>query len=162
MRIRMALGVALALAAPAGAFDLTGTWTGKQTCGDFDGVATKFIPEGTATIQITQTGTAIVILVNNEDYYNGVGIDGTAKPETGRAYFVHCGTSDVPGAAGVGGFDETGSASVKTSESRGTGSFKGGSTFFSNEGRTGVCKWSYKRTSSTDPLLVSPCAPPAM
>jgi len=156
MRPSFALVAALALAAPAAAFDLTGTWEGKQTCGDFNGTAAKFtVPS--STIQITQVGTAIVMLVDGADYYNGVGIDATAKPETGRTYFVHCGTSDVPG-NGVDGFDETGSASVKTKDN-GSGSLKGGSTFYNNNVDVGVCKWTYKRTSTTNPNLTSPCAP---
>jgi hypothetical protein len=155
MRLVFALAAALCLAAPAAAFDLTGTWVGKQTCGAFDGTTTKFkIPD--SQLQITQVGSDIVMSVDGMEFYNAVGIDDTANPDRGHTYFAHCGTSSVPGSGGKD-FDETGSATVKV-KSNGDGTLKASSTFFNNTPEVAVCRWSYRRTSTTDPALVSPCA----
>ena len=112
------LPIALAaacLAQPAAAFDLTGTWEGKQTCkGLSAGEKTSF--SFPSMLRITQTGTELALKVVSDsgtDVYNGIGIDGALKPEAGEAYFVHCGTGDVP-AVGEDAFDESGRAVVKT------------------------------------------------
>jgi hypothetical protein len=152
MRLWLALAVAAVLAPPAAAFDLTGTWTGKQTCkGSSVGQKIKF--SFPSELLITQTGTDIVIHVVSDsgtDVYQSVAIDDLLKPENGAAYFVHCGTTDIPETGDE--FDENGRATVKT-KATGTGSFKGTSTFFNNEPEVASCKWSYKRTNPTDPAV---------
>jgi hypothetical protein len=155
MRPWLPLALAAAcLAHPAAAFDLTGTWEGKQTCKGSDGAKFSFVFP--TTLRITQTGTVLAMEVVSDagsDFYNGTGIDGTAKPENGEAYFVHCGTTFVP-ATGKEAFDETGRGIVKTKET-GSGSFKGTSNFYNGEPEVANCKWSYKRTLTADPAVLS-------
>ena len=158
--MRSALLFVLALAFPlsAHAFDLTGTWEGKYTCKGFDGEKYSFTVPG--TLEITQTGTVLALALpfdGGADAYNGVGIDDTAKPLQGAAYFVHCGVTDVPG-MGEGGLDETGFAKIKTKEN-GTGSFKATTTYYLGAPReVATCKWSYKRIDTADPVVPS-CLP---
>jgi hypothetical protein len=153
MRLWLALVAAAALAQPAAAFDLTGTWTGKQTCkGSSVGEKIKF--SFASELLITQTGGDLVIHVVSDsgtDVYQGAAIDDLVKPQNGAVYFVHCGTTDIPETGDQ--FDENGRASVKTKEAAGTGSLKGTSTFFNNEPEVASCKWSYKRTNATDPVV---------
>ena len=152
------LAALLALAAPSAAFDLTGTWAGKQTCRGFDGAGFSFkIAE--STLEIAQSGNDIALQVltsGTPDVYRGVGIDDVRNAERGQLYFVHCGTSDVPG-NGVDNFDETGIASVKT-RSNGSGSLRGFSTFFNTAPEFANCKWRYKRISTAAPK-VGTCDP---
>jgi hypothetical protein len=151
MRPWLPLALAVAwLSQPAAAFDLTGTWVGKQTCKSADG--TRFSFKIPSTLLISQNGSEIAMHVVTEggtDVYNGVGIDLADKPEGGDAYFVHCSTSDVPG-TGADAFDEAGRATVKAKET-GSGSFKATSTYFNTVPETGTCKWSYLRTDVVDP-----------
>ena len=84
------------------------------------------------------------------DVYNGIGIDGALNPLAGEAYFVHCGTSDVP-AVGQDAFDESGRAVVKTKAEIVGGSFVGTSSFYNDFPEVFSCKWSYKRTDAADP-----------
>lgn len=149
------LPIALAaacLAQPAAAFDLTGTWEGKQTCrGLSAGEKTSF--SFPSTLRITQTGTELALEVVSDagtDVYNGIGIDGALNPLAGEAYFVHCGTSDVP-AVGQDAFDESGRAVVKTKAEIVGGSFVGTSSFYNDFPEVFSCKWSYKRTDAADP-----------
>jgi hypothetical protein len=153
LRSWLAFTVAAVLAQPAAAFDLTGTWTGKQTCkGSSAGQKINFSFQ--SELLITQTGTDLNIHVVSDsgtDIYQSVAIDDLAKPENGAVYFVHCGTTDIPETGDD--FDESGRATVKTKEARGTGSLKGTSSFFNNEPEVASCKWSYKRTTTTDPAV---------
>lgn len=157
MRSWLAFAVAAALAQPAAAFDLTGTWTGKQSCKG-SAVGEKISFSFPSELLITQNGTDLNIHVVSDsgtDIYQSVGIDDLVKPENGAVYFVHCGTTDIPETGDE--FDENGRASVKTKEASGTGSFKGTSTFFNIEPVVASCKWSYKRTSTTDPAVKGGC-----
>jgi hypothetical protein len=155
--MRPLLPIALAaacLAQPAAAFDLTGTWEGKQTCKGLS-AGEKFSFSIPSTLLITQTDTTFNIHVVSDsgtDVYQGVGVDGTVNPVNGEAYFVHCGTTDVPETGDD--FDESGRAVVKTNET-GSGSFKGTSAFFNSAPEVASCKWSYKRVETTDPVVAA-------
>jgi hypothetical protein len=154
MRAAVLVVLALALPLPSLAIDLTGTWEGKYTCKGFEGEKFSFTVVG--TLEITQTGADLALRVAGVDEYNGVAIDDARKPETaGTAYFVHCGTSDVPG-TGLGGFDETGFAKLKANASGG-GSFKATTNAFFSEAPIGAgnCKFSFKRTSTDDPGVLA-------
>jgi hypothetical protein len=152
MRPWLPLALAAALVAqPAAAFDLTGTWEGKQTCSG-SSAGEKFSFSIPSTLLITQTGTALNIHVVSEsgtDVYQGFGVDSVANPLNGDAYFVHCGTSDVPETGDD--FDESGRATVKTKEETVGGAFKGTSAFFNAAPEVASCRWSYKRTDAADP-----------
>jgi hypothetical protein len=162
MRAAVLIVLALALPLPSQAIDLTGTWEGKYTCKGFEGEKFSFTVVG--TLEITQTGAELALRVpfdGGADEYNGVAIDDARKPETaGAAYFVHCGTSEDPG-TGLEGFDETGFAKLKTNASGG-GSFKATTNAFFSEPPIGAgnCKFSFKRTSTVDPVVPAcPVAP---
>jgi hypothetical protein len=150
------LGLAFAaacLAQPAAAFDLTGTWEGKQTCrGLSAGEKTSFsIP---SQLRISQNGAELAIEVVSDsgtDVYNGAGVDNTLKPTAGEAYFVHCGMSDVPATGDA--FDESGRAVLRTNEETGGGTFTGTSSFYNDFPEVFTCKWSYRRTDVTDPQV---------
>lgn len=154
MRPWLPIAVAAAcLAQPAAAFDLTGTWEGKQTCSG-SSAGEKFSFSIPSTLLISQTDTTFNIHVVSDsgtDVYRGVGIDSVAKPVNGDAYFVHCGTTDEPETGDD--FDESGRATVKTKEETGVGAFKGTSAFFNAEPEVASCRWSYKRIEATDPAV---------
>jgi hypothetical protein len=152
MRPWLPLALAAVLAQSAGAFDLTGTWEGKQTCKGLS-AGEKFSFSIPSTLLITQAGPTFYIHVVSDsgtDVYQGYGVDGSANPVNGEAYFVHCGTTDVP--ENGDDFDESGRSVVKTKET-GSGSFKGTSAFFNAEPEVASCKWSYKRIETTDPMV---------
>jgi hypothetical protein len=158
MRAAVLVVLALVLPLPSQAIDLTGTWEGKYVCKGFEGDPFSFTVLD--NLEITQTTTELALRVG-PDVYNGVAIDDAVKPETaGAAYFVHCGTSEDPG-TGLGGFDETGFAKLKTNASGG-GSFKATTNAFFSETPLGAgnCKFTYKRTSATDPAVPACAAPP--
>lgn len=144
---------ALVLSGPAAAFDATGTWIGKQTCHGFDGAGFSFkLTE--STLEIMQTGSDLALQVVSTaatDVYRGVSIDAAGSALQGQLYFVHCGTSDVPG-SGVDQFDETGILAVKTKDN-GSGKLKGISTYFNTAPEFANCRWSYKRTSTSAPVV---------
>ena len=82
------------------AVDLTGSYVGKWSCKAFDGAKFK-VGNKAATMEITQTGSAIAVHIDSpsapfgEFFYNGTVIEDTAKPEKGEAVFFQCGTSDL-------------------------------------------------------------------
>jgi hypothetical protein len=149
------LAALLATAVPCEALDLTGTWVGKQTCRGFDGQNFSF-KLSESTVEILQTGSdvALQVLTDAEpDVYRGVAIDDSGNSAQGGVYFVHCGTSDVPG-NGVDNFDETGILSART-KSNGSGKLKGASNYFNTAPEFAGCKWSYKRISTMPPVVGS-------
>jgi hypothetical protein len=146
---------ALLAAVPCGAIDLTGTWVGKQTCRGFDGANFAF-KLSESTVEIVQTGNdvALQVLTDAEpDVYRGVAIDDVRNSAKGGVYIVHCGTSDVPG-SGIDNFDETGILSAAT-KSNGSGKLKGASNYFNTAPEFAGCRWSYKRISTTQPVVGS-------
>ena len=154
MRVRTSL-VAVAYAAllgaafpPAvGALDMTGTWEGKQNCKDYDGQ--KIIEHGVpATALISQSGDTMTMGVNNFDHYNGHAFTDSKNADKGETVFNACGTDDLPVSGVPTG--EIVRAKVSTKPSTGKGSFSALS-IFENTGALGTCKWSFKRTSTTDP-----------
>jgi hypothetical protein len=138
----------------AQAYDLTGTWTGKWTCKGFDGE--KFTTENkTAVMRISQPGggNAIYVDLDNGGFrYNGEAIPDTAKPEKGDAVFIACPTDNDP----LSGIEsEMVRATVKTKAGTFKASFKALSIFEDEFVGVGTCKYSLKRTSTTDPGVVA-------
>jgi hypothetical protein len=157
MRSLLLLMLALAFPLSAQAFDLTGTWEGKYTCKGSDG--SNFTYSVPTILEITHVGTEIRAQFPFDmgaDVYAGFSIDDDRKPlDKGVAYFIHCGMTDAPG-SGENGYDET--AFVRaTTKSNGGGTLKGSTVFFVSDPPPEVssCKWSYKRTSTTDPAVPS-------
>ncbi len=146
----LALALAALVVTPpaAHAFDLTGTWIGKWSCKGFDG--SKFTDANkTSTLRLTQTGNVINADLDNGDFhYNGGMIADTTKPEKGEAVFLSCGTDNVPLS---GSEAEIIRAAVKTKSGTFKASFKGTSIFENEQGDVGSCKYTFKRTDSTNP-----------
>jgi hypothetical protein len=143
-----------------GSVFLTGTWTGKITCkGFFDGAKESFplFP----TITISQSGLDIAMRLSYsdgppEDYSGRLNPDPKKPLQKAEFAVVACGTNDQVGDATNQKFDEVGrmATSVKGfPEIKGT--FKGLSIFsdYGTPAAADTCKWSFKRTATTDPNL---------
>jgi hypothetical protein len=136
----------------ARAFDATGTWTGAYSCAEFNGVKSK-AGNKASTIEITQTGTVLAMTLNGSFHYNGAVIPDVKKPELqGELVFIQCGTDNVPLAGAQG---EIGRATVKTKANTPKASFKALSIFEDPTILDGTCKYSFKRTDTTDPSVTA-------
>lgn len=154
----VALSVLLAVATPAVAFDLTGTWTGTRKCKFFDaGVKSKVDREG--TVSITQVGNAVGFdsAIGSTHLYFGIANFGTEKPDKGELSLRHCRdhVDTTP-------FDAVGRFTVKTK----TGKVKAtiaGITIIANDDVAspshGTCKWKVTRTATADPGVPTSCGP---
>jgi len=150
-----------ALAAPAGAFDVTGTWSGTRKCQDlFGGAKAKF--NEPATLHISQSGNAIgievVIAGADTTNYTALANFPAAKPDKGEFAMIHCGTNDIVGDDPA--FDAIGRMQVSTK----TGKVKAkitGTSIFSDPGTAtpglGTCKWSLTRVDAADSLVSTVC-----
>jgi len=158
----LALTLTAALAAPAAAFDLTGTWTGTRKCQDlFSGVKEKF--NEPATLRITQTGNfigiAVAITNGGTTSYTALANFAAAKPDTGEFAMIHCGTNDIVGDDLA--FDAIGRMQVATKAGKLKAKIKG-TSFFSDTSTAspalGTCKWSLTRIDGADPVVPQFCA----
>ena len=81
-RFGMAVAACLALGAPAAAFDLSGTWTGKVTCkGTFDG--TPQATTSTSTLLIEDGGSTLDLAVDGV-HYSGASYPAPGRPQKGQ------------------------------------------------------------------------------
>ena len=138
---------ALATATSASAIDLTGTWSGKYTCTQFDGSSSKVTSPPDSVLLIVQTGGTLSAIIDDGSggTYRGATIDATAKPdEQGEAVFNACGTDAVPFS---GGTSELVRLKVKVDPDKGTGTLSGVS-YFETPTFMLTCKLKYKRTST--------------
>jgi hypothetical protein len=157
----LALTMTAALAAPAAAFDVTGTWAGTRKCQDlFGGTKEKF--KEPATLRITQSGNEIGIAVEitgaGTTNYAGLANFPAAKPDKGEFAMIHCGTNDILGDDPA--FDAIGRMRASTK----TGKVKAkitGTSIFSDPGTAtpglGTCKWSLTRVDAGDPVVSTVC-----
>jgi len=153
MRLALLALHALGAAAPAAALDITGTWLGKYTCTEYDGTVTKFTVKGDV-MAITQTGD--VFAVDSLSQFSGVSIADAKKPlSKGEVKISNCNTD----ASISNGGDEIARLKAKVDRTKGKGKLKG-SSIYTGPGWFGVCKWSYKLTSTTDPGATG-CPAPA-
>jgi hypothetical protein len=146
-----------ALAPAAGAFDLTGTWTGKWSCQGFDGSSFKSSNKQ-STIAITQTGanTFAANVDGGQFFYNGGAIPDAGAPDTkGEAALLQCGTDNIPFATSEG---EILRVRVKVNPASGAGSLKGLSVIETDFSEVLTCKYSYKRVDTADPNVLD-CTP---
>lgn len=146
-------------ATQAAAVDMTGTWEGEAVCkGFFNGQ--KFKETFPGNVLITQSGADL-----NLDFagflYNGGIINDAKKPDNkGEGSFIFCGTTAEP----LGDFNETGHLKVQIGANKST--FKATSVYtFPIAGAVNTvatCKWTFTRTSTTDPgvpdCFVAPAA----
>ena len=148
--------LAVALAAPSvHAFDASGSWAGQYSCKLFNGTSSQ-VKTNPSTLTIAQSGTSVVVSLDNTVSYDGYAIDdlkkGTVK---GAVFLTRCGTDNLP----AQGNAEILRAAVKVSATAGTGTLAGVSVFDGDLGtgngqQFGTCKYKYKRTSKTSPKLV--------
>ena len=147
-------GLLLGLVVPqAHAFDLTGTWQGKQVCKftTADGKEKQVFRDDVLTM--TQIGTEVRIYMASLDFlYTGLAFANAANPNKGAVGFRLCGLSDNTTTAG-----EMGRAKVRAEPFTLNGKFVATSIYADNE-EVDTCKWKYHRISTEDPG-VSACSP---
>ena len=151
------LAIALAsivAAAPAGAIDLTGTWTGSVTCKLFglDGESSteKFKDSALVIAQTGETFDAELDLLA----LRGATIDAAADgARRGQAVLLACDADAVPLDGGVNEFVQL---KAKVDAEKGTGTLTGVSLFEHGQNGFMTCKLKYKRTSTT-PGVLTPC-----
>jgi hypothetical protein len=145
-------GIVLALAAlaasgaplAAGALDLTGTWTGKYTCTEYDGTLSRFTVRDDV-LAISQSG--FELAVDSTSAFSGVAIADARAPEgRGEAKLAACSTD----AAVSNGGDALARLKVKLDREKGRGKLKGVS-LYAGPGLVGSCRWSYKLTDPANP-----------
>jgi hypothetical protein len=155
--VAAALAVA---AAPATAFDLTGTYAGKYVCKGFFGAKFSFTSQ--PDLAITQSGDAIGVMWSFGGYlYSGVAIADNKKPDNkGEAALVLCGTND---ALVDGNYNELGRFKVATKASTNPskpakGKLTGVSIYTeANSNEVYTCKWSFKRVDDANPGILTAC-----
>jgi len=142
----------------AHAFDMTGTWEGKWTCRvQINGTPTT-IANDDSVMQITQVGPIVHVDLDNGAYlYNGWAGADNDNPKRGASTFVGCGTSPR-----VRFDNEVISARVKAPTGSNNGEFSGTSAYNSTDVGDielgGICRYTFTRTSATDPGI-GPCPP---
>lgn len=144
MRIAAPLLLFALFASPAAGLDLTGTWTGKFTCTEWDGSQSRFT-EKDDVMAITQTGD--LIAVDSLNQFSGAVLSDLRKPlAKGVVKMANCNTDNDP----ANGADELAVLKAKVNRDKGTGKLKGASVY-TGVGSFGTCKWSYKLTDPADP-----------
>lgn len=150
------LPLVLALASPAAAFDLTGTWTGARKCKFLEaGVKTKVDREG--AVQITQIGNAIGFhtTIGSTHLYSGVANFGSEKPDKGEISVVHCKNH-----VDLTPFDAVGRFVVKTKTGKVKATISGISLSADEDAGNpthGTCKWKLTRTDTANPGIETFC-----
>jgi hypothetical protein len=148
----LALALLLAVASPAAAYDLTGTWTGTRKCSFFTaGVKTKVDRIG--NVAITQVGNAIGFNteIGSTHLYSGIANFGTVKPDKGELTLLHCRNHDF---ADPTPFNAFGRFTAKTKPGKVKATISG-VTFVADEDvnnpNHGTCKWKLTRIATADP-----------
>lgn len=155
-RLVLVVPLLLAVASPAAAFDLTGSWTGTRKCKFFDaGVKSKVDREG--TVAITQIGNALGFDsgIGSQHLYFGIANFGTEKPDKGELSVRHCRdhVDTTP-------FDAIGRFTVKTKTGKVKATITGITIVANDDAGTpshGTCKWKLTRTATTDPGVPTSC-----
>ena len=144
--LAFALAALAASAAPlsAAALDLTGTWTGKYTCTEYDGTQRRFTVKDDV-IAISQAG--FEFAVDSTSALSGVAIPDARSPDTrGEAKLASCSSDALVSNGG----DALARLKAKVDRAKGKGKLKGVSIYI-GPGLVGSCKWSYKLTDPADP-----------
>ena len=147
------------LMSQANAFDLTGTWQGKQECKlltrDGQRETEVFDPN---VITITQVGDEVRILMTLDPttslLYRGLPFTNPTDPNRGEVAFRLCGLSSNTATKG-----EMGRVKVRVKPGLPGGRFEGIS-IFSNAEEVDTCEWAYQRVSVEDPQV--PACPPGI
>jgi hypothetical protein len=162
VRVRVSLvasfALVVALASPAAAFDISGSWTGTRKCSFFDaGVKSKVTREG--TVQISQAGNDVGFdsAIGSAHLYSGIANFGTEKPDKGELAVRHCRNHDVADATP---FDALGRFTVKTKAGKVKATISG-ITLVSNDDAGspshGTCKWKLTRIALNGPGAPTGC-----
>lgn len=149
----LALGLA---APPAAALDLTGTWqaTKELRCKLRTPNAIFSEPEANlATLEITQTGETLYILVNEgggayENKYQGLSLTHPKKSEKGYATASAC---------SIGGKYFAGTFFVRKARADAERGKLWVSYYGTNFSTVAECKGRYERVSSADPMVPATC-----
>ncbi|MCC6849335.1 MAG: hypothetical protein IT294_12610 [Deltaproteobacteria bacterium] len=149
-------------ASTAGAFDLTGAWSGKATCKGFaDGA--KVVLKTEIAAGISQSGRDVNVEFLGFSFLTravGIAVADAKKPDKGEAGFVACGNEPDPV------FGVTVRTKVSTKPSTGKGAIKLIAVVAGKDlnligvtDATFTCTGSLKRTTTFDPLIAG-CPPP--
>jgi hypothetical protein len=147
------------LRSQASAFDLTGTWQGKQVCklltSDGQRETEVFDPD---VLSITQVGDEVRILMPLDTsgplLYRGLSFTNPTDPNRGEVAFRLCGLSSNTATKG-----EMGRVKVRVKPALPGGRFEG-TSIFSTATEVDTCEWAYQRISVDDPGV--PACPPGI
>jgi hypothetical protein len=155
----LAIAACVVASAPAHGFDLTGSWSGRESCRTYDGILAKdsveFGPSN--PVKITQTGNSLAVLVGSATdgmAYHGEAIEHASAPRLGRVVMTEC-RSDTA----LNGYTEV--VHLEGSASSDDARLRGESIVRTQFGEVAVCKWQLRRTSRDDPSVTDlcPCCP---
>lgn len=155
-RLPLSLSLLVALASPALAFDVTGTWTGTRTCVFVTtGVKSKVEASGTVTISQGDRQIGFDSTIGSTHLYSGIANFGAEKPDKGEVSVHHCRNHVDPTP-----FEALGRFTVTTKPDKVKATIKGISIVV-NDGilhaQHGTCKWKLTRTSTADPGVTQAC-----
>lgn len=146
------MGLIAASAHGVPAFDLTGTWTGTESCTTFNGGKVKH--KNVITVSISQSGNDLnveMIGSINGPYFNGTAIADALRPLKGGGSLVLCGSNSEDN-----GFGEIVRLKATTND-EGGGKLKGFATGYALN-IVEDCKYSLTRTHLANPNVAA-CAP---
>jgi len=146
------------VSAPADALNLTGTWSGKFKCSNYDGLKFSTLDKN-QTLKISQVGQNVSAEWVGVAKFTGFVIDDLKKPDSkGQAALADCSTNfDLSG-----GFAEMAKLSASVNPNKGKGSLSGTSVYSVPESQdvlktVGQCKWSFKLIDPQDPGVAAGC-----
>ena len=137
-----------ALGTTAQAVDMTGTWTGNETCKCFNDVVGKFTEKYTdEVIRVSQDGTDLNIEAYGE-LFNGNVINDPKRERKGEASLISCNADP----ADNGSFGELGRAKV-WAKSNGGGKMVIDSLWNAQENELCQCRARFRRVNTTNPEI---------
>jgi len=153
------------VSAPAGALDLTGTWSGKFNCSNFDGLKYNTVSDKKQTLYISQDGENVSVQWVDQanavtvTYFTGSVIAHESKPfSKGQVALADCSTGPDLNAY----FSEIAKLSASVNRQKGTGTLTGTSIYSIPESQealktVGQCKWNFKLVDPRDPGVAAGC-----
>ena len=132
----------------AQAVDMTGTWTGEETCRCFNDVVGKFTEQySDQVMKIAQDGTDLNIEAYGE-LFNGNVINDPRRDHKGEASLIACTTDPADNAS----FGELGRAKV-SAKANGRGKMVIKSLWNPQENEICQCRAGFRRVDTTDPEI---------
>ncbi|MCA9511262.1 MAG: hypothetical protein KC560_11210 [Myxococcales bacterium] len=143
--IARTLALVCALAAPSAASDLTGTWAGRLRCTGLDAAGARVSTRVDSTLEVSQSGNAIAVLVDGALLYEGAVTDAANAPGAkGMAALEGCQNDGDPNAIA-----EMASADFRLSARTPRGRLS--LDLVSREDGVRECKGTYSRQDAADP-----------